>query len=115
MTPGGMGGRDHLGIGGRHHSVRRATSFRNWGRLPQESAYEEPPPLRRWLRDCETSLYAATLALIVEPDDGGLHWIAHKGSAWLCDGLTTGGRWLWRERRLPPWSVKAAYAVEREP
>jgi hypothetical protein len=30
------GGRDHLGIRG-HHSVTRAASSRNWGRLPQES------------------------------------------------------------------------------
>jgi hypothetical protein len=67
-------------------------------------------PLGLWLSDHDLSLVHA---LIVEDGGGGpLHWIAVRGGGrWLCDGVTTGGLWLWRDRAPASWAVRAAYAV----
>jgi hypothetical protein len=69
--------------------------------------YAKPMPFSGWLDSRDPRLYAV---IVEDSAEGPLHWIGCWGS-WLCDGLTTGGRWVRRYSGLGRWSVKAAYAV----
>jgi hypothetical protein len=81
-----------------------ATSLDRFGlSLWLTDGFEEPVPLEVWLWPRDERL----LALIVEDGRGPRHWLGCRGLA-ICDG----GRWS--RGYDARWSVKAAYAVERE-
>jgi hypothetical protein len=70
-------------------------------------------PLRQWLRDRDSSLLHAGALVLVVKDRGGLHCIAVRGSAWVCDAVMTHGRWEWTsDRDLDRWRLVSAMSVE---
>ena len=63
--------------------------------LMWHEGFDHSPPARQWLEDRDSSLLTTNLVLLVSDRDGGLHWIAIRGEAWLCDTAVTQGRWVW--------------------